>query len=299
MTGAPTATPPRSPAGLPASLTGLGRTLVMGVVNVTPDSFSDGGDYLDPGLAVAHGLELVVDGADLVDVGGESTRPGAHRVDVDEELRRVLPVVRGLVAEKVVVSIDTMRADVAAACIDAGADVVNDVSGGLAEDGMAAVVAAARTAYVAMHWRGHSVDMDSRAVYADVTTEVVDELRGRLDALEAAGVDLDRVVVDPGLGFAKDADQSWTVLARLAELDVLGRPVLVGASRKGFLGRLLAGPDGAPRPAAEREDATTAVSTLAAAHGAWAVRVHRARASRDAVEVVAAIASARSGWAAP
>jgi dihydropteroate synthase len=299
MTGARTETPPRSPAGLPASLTGLGRTLVMGVVNVTPDSFSDGGDYLDPRLAVAHGIELVADGADLVDVGGESTRPGAHRVEADEELRRVLPVVRDLVAEGVVVSIDTMRAEVAAACLDAGAAVVNDVSGGLADDGMAAVVAATHTPYVAMHWRGHSVDMDSRAVYADVTTEVVDELRGRLDALAAAGVGLDRVVVDPGLGFAKDAAQSWTVLARLAELDVLGAPVLVGASRKGFLGRLLAGPDGTPRPAAEREDATTAVSTLAAAHGAWAVRVHRARASRDAVEVVAALASARGGWAAP
>jgi dihydropteroate synthase len=296
---APTAAAPRSPAGLPASLSGLGRTLVMGVVNVTPDSFSDGGDYLDRERAVAHGLELVADGADLVDVGGESTRPGAHRIDAAEELRRVLPVVRDLVTGGVVVSIDTMRGEVAAACLDAGAAVVNDVSGGLADEGMAAVVASARTPYVAMHWRGHSIDMDSRAVYADVTTEVVDELRGRLDALESAGVDLDRVVVDPGLGFAKDAAQSWTVLARLAALDVLGRPVLVGASRKGFLGRLLAGPDGVPRPSAEREDATTAVSALAAAHGAWAVRVHRARPSRDAVEVVAAVASARGGWVAP
>ncbi len=295
MTGATTATAPRSPAGLPGPLTGLGRTLVMGVLNVTPDSFSDGGDFLDPGAAVGHGLDLVADGADLVDVGGESTRPGALRVDADEELRRVLPVVRGLVAEGVVVSVDTMRASVAAAAIEAGASLVNDVSGGLADGDMVSVVAGARTPYVVMHWRGHSVDMDSRAVYADVTTEVVDELRGRLDFLDAAGVELDRVVVDPGLGFAKDAAQSWAVLARLAELDVLGRPVLVGASRKGFLGKALAGPDGTPRPAADREDATTAVSALAAAHGAWAVRVHRARPNRDAVEVVAALRAARGG----
>ncbi len=299
MTAGSDLTAPRSPSGLPPALAGQGRTLVMGVVNVTPDSFSDGGDYLDPGRAVAHGLELVADGADLVDVGGESTRPGAHRVDADEELRRVLPVVRGLAAQGVFVSVDSMRSTVAAACLEAGAGMVNDVSGGLADDAMAAVVAGARSPYVVMHWRGHSLDMASRAVYADVATEVVDELRARLDALAAAGVDLDRVVVDPGLGFAKDAAQSWAVLARLAELDALGRPVLVGASRKGFLGRLLAGPDGAPRVAADREDATTAVSVLAATHGAWAVRVHRARASRDAVEVVAAVRGARDGWVAP
>ncbi len=299
MTAASHATAPRSPVGLPAALTGLDRTLVMGVINVTPDSFSDGGDYLDPGRAVAHGAELVADGADLVDVGGESTRPGARRVDADEELRRVLPVVRGLVADGVVVSVDTMRAAVASASLDAGAAMVNDVSGGLADPGMAAVVADAATPYVVMHWRGHSVDMASRAVYGDVVTEVVDELRQRLDALAAAGVDLDRVVVDPGLGFAKDAAQSWTVLARLAALDALGRPVLVGASRKGFLGALLAGPDGSPRPAADREDATTAVTALAAASGAWAVRVHRARPSRDAVEVVAAVRTARDGWTNP
>ncbi len=298
---APAPVAPPSPAGLPARLCGLGRTLVMGVVNVTPDSFSDGGEHLDPASAVAHGLDLVADGADLVDVGGESTRPGAARVGADEELRRVLPVVRGLVAEGVVVSVDTMRAAVAGACLEAGAAVVNDVSGGLADEAMPALVADAGTPYVAMHWRGHSADMAERAVYADVTTEVLDELRGRLDALAAAGVDLDRVVVDPGLGFAKDAEQSWTVLAHLDALGVLGRPVLVGASRKGFLGRLLAGPDGEPRPTAGREDATTAVSTLAAGAGAWAVRVHRPRPSRDAVEVVAACRAARRDevWAGP
>jgi dihydropteroate synthase len=286
-----------APAGLPPHLTAAGRTLVMGVVNVTPDSFSDGGDFLDHGMAVARGLALVADGADLVDVGGESTRPGAQRVALSEELRRVLPVVRALAAEGVVVSIDTMRAAVAAAALEAGAAMVNDVSGGLADEDMARVVADARSPYIVMHWRGHSADMDSRAVYADVVTEVLDELQVRLDTLERAGVDLERVVVDPGLGFAKDADHNWALLAHLGDLAALGRPVLVGASRKGFLGRLLVGPDGSPRPAGAREDATTAVSVLAAGAGAWAVRVHEARATRDAVEVVAAVRRARGGSA--
>jgi dihydropteroate synthase len=211
----------------------------------------------------------------------------------------VLPVVQGLVAEGVVVSVDTMRASVAAATLEAGAAVVNDVSGGLADEAMARVVAEARSPYVVMHWRGHSADMASRAVYADVVTEVLDELQARLDDLERAGVDLDQVVVDPGLGFAKEAEHNWSLLAHLADLGGLGRPVLVGASRKGFLGRLLTDPDGTPRPAAAREDATTAVSVLAAAAGAWAVRVHEARATRDAVEVVAAARGAHGGWAAP
>ena len=299
MTGPVHHLAPRAPAGLPPHLAAVDRTLVMGVVNVTPDSFSDGGLFLDTDAAVAHGLDLVAEGADLVDVGGESTRPGAQRVVADEELRRVLPVVRGLAAAGVVVSVDTMRASVAAAAVEAGAAMVNDVSGGLADDDMLRVVAETRSPYVVMHWRGHSADMASRAVYADVVTEVVDELRLRLDAVAAAGVDLDRVVVDPGLGFAKDPEHSWAVLARLDALDVLGRPVLVGASRKGFLGRLLAADDGTPRPADEREDATTAVSVLAAAAGCWAVRVHRARATRDAVEVVAATRHAAAGWVAP
>lgn len=282
-----------APGGLPAQLTGLHRTLVMGVVNVTPDSFSDGGRFLDTDAAVAHGLELVADGADLVDVGGESTRPGAQRVDAHEELRRVLPVVRALATQGVAVSVDTMRAAVAAAALEAGAAMVNDVSGGLADPDMLAVVRHARAPYVVMHWRGHSADMAGRAVYADVVTEVVDELRRRLDAVAAAGLDLDRVVVDPGLGFAKDAEHNWALLARLDALDVLGRPVLVGASRKGFLGRLLAAADGTPRPAGEREHATSAVSVLAAQARVWAVRVHEPRPSRDAVEVVAATSSAQ------
>ena len=189
-----------SPAGLPPHLSGLARTLVMGVVNVTPDSFSDGGEFLDADAAVAHGLALVAEGADLVDVGGESTRPGAQRVDPAEELRRVLPVVRALAAEGVVVSVDTMRASVAAATLEAGAAMVNDVSGGLADEAMARVVADAGSPYVVMHWRGHSADMARRAVYADVVTEVLDELQARLDELVRVGVDLDRIVVDPGLG---------------------------------------------------------------------------------------------------
>ena len=266
----------------------------MGVVNVTPDSFSDGGEHLDPDAAVAHGLALVADGADLVDVGGESTRPGAVRVTAEEELRRVLPVVTGLVAEGVVVSIDTMRAGVAEAALLAGATVINDVSGGLADEAMAQVVAAAGAPYVLMHWRGHSADMSSRAVYADVVTTVLDELQVRLDAIVAAGVEASQVVVDPGLGFAKDAGHNWSILGHLRDFTALGRPVLVGASRKAFLGALLASPDGSPRPAGAREAATTAVSTLAAAAGAWAVRVHTARPSRDAVEVVAAMRAGRS-----
>jgi dihydropteroate synthase len=286
----------RAPAGLPAHLTGAARTLVMGVVNVTPDSFSDGGLFLDADAAVARGVELLAEGADLVDVGGESTRPGAARVDSDEELRRVLPVVRALAAEGVAVSIDTMRATVAAAALEAGAAIVNDVSGGLADPEMLAVVRDAAAPYVVMHWRGHSAEMASRAVYADVVTEVVDELRQRLDAVADAGIDVERVVVDPGLGFAKDAAHNWALLARLDVLDVLGRPVLVGASRKGFLGRLLAAPDGTPRASTEREHATAAVSVLAAEAGAWAVRVHEPRPSRDAVEVVAATRAARGGW---
>jgi dihydropteroate synthase len=283
--------------GLPASLerTATERCLVMGVVNVTPDSFSDGGLWLDPDAAVRHGLDLVAEGADLVDVGGESTRPGAGRPARDEELRRVLPVVRALAAEGVPVSIDTMRSEVAQAALEAGALVVNDVSGGLADEAMAQVVAAARVPFVVMHWRGPSATMSSLASYGDVVVDVVAELRARLDALVAAGVDADQVVLDPGLGFAKDAGHNWALLGRLDELHALGRPVLVGASRKRFLGSLLADDAGEPRPVEQREAATTATTVLAAQAGAWCVRVHDVRPSADAVRVVAASRAAAHG----
>ena len=283
----------RHPSGLPGHLAALDRTLVMGVLNVTPDSFSDGGAYLAPDRAVERGLLLRDEGADIVDVGGESTRPGAGRVDADEELRRVLPVVRGLVSAGVVVSIDTMRSAVADAALDAGARLVNDVSGGLADPDMARMVAGSGTPYVVMHWRGHSADMASRAVYIDVVADVVGELRTRVDALVTAGVDLARLVLDPGLGFAKDAGHNWSLLRHLDVLRGLGRPLLVGASRKGFLGALLAGPDGGARPAEQRDVATAALSALLAADDLWCLRVHAVGPTVDALRVADALRSAR------
>ena len=265
----------------------LGRTRVMGVVNVTPDSFSDGGRHLDPATAVRHGRRLLDEGADLLDVGGESTRPGAGRVPEHEERARVLPVVEGLAAAGAVVSVDTTRASVAVAALDAGATVVNDVSGGLADPAMLPLVATLGCPYVVMHWRGHSADMQTRAQYDDVVRDVTAELTARRDAARAAGVAADRLVLDPGLGFAKQAEHSWALVRALPELAGLG-PLLVGASRKGFLGALLAAADGTPRPADGRDDATAAVTVLAARAGAWAVRVHAVRASADAVRVVAA-----------
>ncbi|MEU6852413.1 dihydropteroate synthase [Actinacidiphila alni] len=276
------------PVGLPE----WDRCAVMGVVNVTPDSFSDGGRWFDPELAVKHGLDLVAQGADLVDVGGESTRPGAKRVDEAEELRRVVPVVRELAAAGVLVSVDTMRGSVAEQAVAAGARLVNDVSGGLADPAMVPAVAAAGVPFVVMHWRGQSIDMNNRAVYADVLGEVVAELRSGLERAVAGGIDPARIVLDPGLGFAKDAGHDLTLLAHLRELRALGRPLLVAASRKRFLGRVLAGDDGAPPPARERDAATAAVTAIAAREGAWAVRVHEVHASADAVRVARAIEAA-------
>jgi dihydropteroate synthase len=280
--------PDRHPAPLPSTLTALDRTLVMGVVNVTPDSFSDGGEWFEPDDAVRHGLALLARGADLLDVGGESTRPGSRRVPVEEERRRVLPVVRELVAAGAVVSVDTTRASVAAAVLEAGATLVNDVSGGLADPDMLRVVAESGVVYVAMHWRGHADVMDTLAGYDDVVTDVRTELARRLDAAVAAGARPEQVVLDPGLGFAKPGRDNWPLLAHLDELRSLGRPVLVGASRKRFLGHLLAGPDGEPAPPAQRDGATAAITTLAAAAGAWCVRVHDVAGSADAVRVAAA-----------
>jgi dihydropteroate synthase len=273
-----------------------GRCLVMGVVNVTPDSFSDGGTWFDRDKAIGHGLDLVAEGADIVDVGGESTRPGAQRVSLEEELRRVVPVVTALSDEGVPVSVDTMRAEVADAAVRAGARLVNDVSGGLADPAMARVVAAARVPYVVMHWRGHSHDMYTRAVYQDVVSEVREELLRRVDALLADGVDPSMIVLDPGLGFAKQPAtlDNWALIAHLDALVATGHPVLVGASRKRFLGRLLANPDGTPRPFAGSDDATVAVTAIAAAAGAWCVRVHRVAPNADAVRIAAAVRAARA-----
>ncbi len=268
------------------------RPRVMGVVNVTPDSFSDGGRFTSPEAAIAHGRRLLADGADLIDIGGESTRPGATRPLVAEELARVVPVIEALAAEGAVVSVDTMRAEVARAAIDVGARIVNDVSGGLADPEVLDVVAAADVVYVAMHWRAHSDRMTDFASYdgpGGVVAAVRDELGARLDAVRAAGVDERRVVLDPGLGFAKRGEHNWALLASLDALDVLGRPLLVGASRKSFLGTLLAGPDGAPRPVDEREAANTAVTTLCARAGVWGLRVHDVRSCRDALAVVEAL----------
>ncbi|HLM04036.1 MAG TPA: dihydropteroate synthase [Blastococcus sp.] len=271
-----------------------GRCVVMGVLNVTPDSFSDGGCFADTASAVSQGLAMQAQGADYVDVGGESTRPGADRVDAEEELRRVLPVITELTAAGVRTSVDTTRADVAEAAIAAGASLVNDVSGGLADKNMAELVAEAGVPWVLMHWRGHSREMYAAARYGDVVTEVCAELMARVEDVVAVGVDPGQVVLDPGLGFAKNAEHNWALLAGLDRLVGLGLPVLVGASRKSFLGRLLASADGTVRPAEQRDDATVATTVLAAEAGAWGVRVHDAGASVDAIRTLEAVRAARS-----
>ncbi|MFD8072396.1 dihydropteroate synthase [Streptomyces sp. NPDC059718] len=276
-------------AGLPS----WDRCAVMGVVNVTPDSFSDGGDWFDTDLAVKHGLDLVAAGADLVDVGGESTRPGAARVDEAEELRRVVPVVRELARAGVVVSVDTMRATVAEKAVEAGAALVNDVSGGLADPAMIPVVAATGSPFIVMHWRGQSIDMNNRAVYRDVVGEVTTELRRSFERAVAGGIAPERIVLDPGLGFAKNAEHDLTLIAHVEDLLALGRPLLIAASRKRFLGRVLAGEGGDPPPARERDAATAAVTAIVAGRGAWAVRVHAVHDSADAVRVARALEGAR------
>ena len=271
---------------------GDGLPVVMGVVNVTPDSFSDGGQWFEPSAAVAHGRELREQGADILDIGGESTRPGAERPSLDEELRRVVPVVTALAADGATVSVDTMRASVAAAALEAGAALVNDVSGGLADPEMAGVVAAAGVPFIAMHWRGHSVDMQARATYDDVVADVCAELAGRAESLVAQGISADRLVLDPGFGFAKTAAHNWSLLKRLDEVIALGHPVLVGTSRKAFLGRLGL-PDGAePRPPLDRDVQTAATSVHAAMMAAWAVRVHHVPSTLDALRVAQAIKEA-------
>lgn len=261
----------------------------MGVVNVTDDSFSDGGRYIDPARAVRYALVLVADGAAVVDVGGESTRPGAVRVDASLEISRVTPVVKELAAQGITVSIDTMHAEVAQAALDNGAAIVNDVSGGRADPDMARVVADAGVPWILMHWRSVQEAQPHQVPrYTDVVGEVRAELLAAVDAAVAAGVDTGQLIIDPGLGFAKTARHNWLLLHALPEFVATGIPVLVGASRKRFLGALLAGPDGTPRPPDGRETATAVVSALSALHGAWGVRVHDVRASVDALSVVAA-----------
>jgi dihydropteroate synthase len=268
------------------------RIVVVGVLNVTPDSFSDGGRYASPGDAVAHALQMRADGADLIDVGGESTRPGAHRVDADEERRRVLPVITELAVAGVPMSIDTYRASVATSALAAGVSIVNDVSGGLADPGMAAVVRDAGCPWILMHWRGHSAQMQELARYDDVVKDVRSELLARVDAALAAGIAESQLVIDPGLGFAKTGRHNWALLAALDSFVEVGLPVLVAASRKSFLGTLLAGPDGTPRPVNGREDATTALTAYCAEHGVWGVRVHEVRPSVDAALAIGAISRA-------
>ncbi|HXB84572.1 dihydropteroate synthase [Mycobacterium sp.] len=263
------------------------RVQVMGVVNVTDDSFSDGGQYLDPDRAVEQGLALAADGAAIIDVGGESTRPGAVRIDPRVETARVIPVVKGLASQGITVSIDTMHAGVARAALENGARMVNDVSGGRADASMADLLVEAGVPWVLMHWRSVSSDHPHEVPqYRDVVSEVRAELLASIDDAVAAGIDPAKLIIDPGLGFAKTAQHNWALLHALPKLLAIGVPVLVGASRKRFLGTLLAGPDGVVRPPDGRETATAVLSALAALHGAWGVRVHDVRASVDALKVV-------------
>jgi dihydropteroate synthase len=268
-----------------AELVTQDHPVVMGILNVTPDSFSDGGRYADVEAAIEHGIALQAGGADIVDVGGESTRPGAQRVDAATEAERVVPVITGLAAAGVRMSIDTTRASVAAAALTAGATVINDVSGGLADPAMAGVAADAGCPWILMHWRGHSRHMNQLAVYDDVVDDVRNELLQRVDEAVGGGVDPGQIILDPGLGFAKNAEHNWALTRRLDVLIDLGFPILFASSRKTYLGRLLAGPDGTPRPVDEREAATLATSVLAAAAGVWGVRVHDVRATADALAV--------------
>ena len=262
---------------------------VMGVVNVTDDSFSDGGRFLDPTRAVEHALALVADGADIIDVGGESTRPGAARIDSVVEMARILPVVKEIAAQGITVSIDTMHAVVARAALENGASIVNDVSGGRADPGMAPLIAEAAVPWVLMHWRSaRDTQPHDAPHYRDVVAEVRDELLAGVDAALAVGIDHAKLIIDPGLGFAKTAQHNWALLHALPEFVSTGIPVLVGASRKRFLGSLLAAPDGTPRPPDGRETATAVISALAEQQGAWGVRVHDVRASVDALKVVGA-----------
>ena len=277
----------RAAAVLPV---GPSRPIIFGILNVTPDSFSDGGLLHGDTAAIERGVQLFAAGADIVDVGGESTRPGAERVDVAEEQRRVLPVVRELRAQGVPVSIDTLNASTAAACAELGVAIINDVSAGSADADMAGVAAQSKLLFVACHSRGTSATMNSRARYTHTIAEVRRELEYRLAALITAGVNSERILLDPGLGFSKLSEHNWALLGGLREFVALGHPVLVGASRKRFIGELL--PAGAD--AAARDSATAVISALSAEAGAWGVRVHDVVSTKAALDVWAAINGARS-----
>lgn len=260
---------------------GLSRPRIMGIVNVTPDSFSDGGRFEHVDTAVEHGMGLALAGAQLIDVGGESTRPGAERLPVEEEQRRVLPVIEALVDRGIPVSIDTMNASTALAAAELGVVMINDVSGGLADEGMARVAAETGLHFVAMHWRGHSSTMEQNAVYSNVLRDVRNELKLRVAELIINGVRPDRIILDPGIGFAKTGEQNWQLLANIAALNTIGYPVLIGASRKRFLAKLL----DTDAPPSERDTATATVSALAAQAGVWGVRVHNVAATKAALDV--------------
>jgi dihydropteroate synthase len=273
--------------GLPDQLSRLHRTLVMGIINVTNDSFSDGGKHFDIDDALRKTHAMIIEGVDIIDIGGESTRPGAERISEQVERTRVIPLLREMVELGAIVSVDTMRSSIAEEAISAGASLINDVSGGLADPVMGEVIAATRVPYVAMHWRGHADHMNSLSHYKNVAHDVRDELAARIDGLLAQGVELEQIIIDPGLGFAKTPMHNWEILHDFKVFKDLGRPILVGASRKRFIGELLAA-EGADRALDERDNATIALSALVAHAGAWCVRVHEVLGSRDAVEVVSA-----------
>jgi dihydropteroate synthase len=268
----------------PAVTTG-GRPVIIGVLNVTPDSFSDGGDFVDPDAAIARAVQLRSQGADLIDIGGESTRPGAERVDPELELSRILPVITGMIELGIPVSVDTMNSATARSAIKAGARVINDVSGGLADPEMYRLVAQTGVRYIASHWRGHSDSMDDLTNYDDVAVEVRDALKARIAELLVWGVQPEQIVIDPGLGFAKTGAHNWQILSQLGKLESLGYPVLIGASRKRFLAPFA--PDDAP--AAERDFATAIVTALAADRGVWGVRVHDVATTVTALDLWSAI----------
>lgn len=284
-----------APEAVTRQRVGVPSTLVMGVVNVTPDSFSDGGSWFDEDTAVARAFELVGQGAAMIDVGGETTRPGAERTSEAEEVRRVVPVVRRLAEAGVVVSVDTMRSSVAEAGLEAGAAIINDVSGGRADPAMAALIARTGAVYVLMHWRGHSTSMQSEELtrYADVVAEVRDEMLAGVEALVTAGCSPEQIVLDPGLGFSKKAGHNWQLMAHLDELVRTGYPVLLGSSRKSFLGHIDLDAHGIPSSPAERDAATAATTLLGAQAGVWAVRVHDVPSSLAALRVQAAT---RAAW---